>query len=335
MPVWSPKGDEIAFVTWDEKDGGAIYKAPINNKNKSQRLSYENGVYSFPVWNNIGDRIVFIKASENDFDNYGSLGVDSKLMWIEADGGKNNFIDKTNGRSNPHFIKSSERIFLSSRSNGLSSIRWDGTDEKQILKITGISVYGTPGRKSPSSPATYIIKSPKKEEALAVINNDVYVVTIPYSGLKDLTINVSNLNNSSFPARKLTKFGGEFASWGANGDNVYFSLGKSLFNYNIPIAKADEQKILLDSKNNNEKESKTDEKEKLYQAAEIEIKTYVDKNKVEGLVLLKNARIITMNGKEIIEKGEILIKDNRIVEVGETDKVQMEESEWTVLKLLI
>ena len=25
MPVWSPKGDEIAFVTWDEKDGGAIY----------------------------------------------------------------------------------------------------------------------------------------------------------------------------------------------------------------------------------------------------------------------------------------------------------------------
>ena len=206
--------------------------------------------------------------------------------------------------------------------------------KNKILKITGISVYGTPGRKSPPSPATYIIKSPKKEEALAVINNDVYVVTIPYSGLKDLSINVSNLNNSSFPARKLTKFGGEFASWGANGDNVYFSLGKSLFNYNIPIAKADEQKILLDSKNNNEKESKKDEKEKLYQAAEIEIKTYINKNKVEGLVLLKNARIITMKGKEIIEKGEILIKDNRIVEVGETDKVQMEESEWTSVKTI-
>ena len=53
------------------------------------------------------------------------------------------------------------------------------------------------------------------------------------------------------------------------------------------------------------KESKTDKKEKSYQAAEIEIKTYINKNKVEGLVLLKNARIITMKGKEIIEDGEI------------------------------
>ena len=68
-----------------------------------------------------------------------------------------------------------------------------------------------------------------------MINNDVYVVTIPYSGLKDLTINVSNLNNSSFPARKLTKFGGEFASWGANGDNVYFALGKSVSYLSIRV----------------------------------------------------------------------------------------------------
>ena len=105
MPVWSPSGNEIAFVTWDEKDGGAIYKASITSKNRVQKLTNENGVYSYPVWNNIGDRLVFIKASHNDFDNYGSLGVDSKLMWISSKGGGNNFIDKTNGRSNPHFIK--------------------------------------------------------------------------------------------------------------------------------------------------------------------------------------------------------------------------------------
>ena len=33
-----------------------------DNKNKTQKLTNENGVYSFPVWNNIGDRIVFIKG---------------------------------------------------------------------------------------------------------------------------------------------------------------------------------------------------------------------------------------------------------------------------------
>ena len=322
MPAWSPDGKEIVFTSWDEKNGGAIYKSNVNS-NKIEKLTIENGVYSYPVWNNNGDRIVFIKASENDFDNYGSLGVDSKFMWVSSNGGKNNFIDKTKGRSNPHFIKSSDRIFLSSRSNGLSSIRWDGTDEKKILKITGISVYGTPGRKSPPSPASYITKSPKKDEALAVINNDVYVVTIPFTGVKDLSINVSNPKNSSFPARKLTKFGGEFASWGANGDNVYFSLGKSLFNYNIPIAKADEERIKNENKEKEKikdtlKANKKTEKTNPYAASEIEIKTYITKNSVKGSLILKNARIITMKGKEIIEDGEILIVNNRIEKVGKS-----------------
>ena len=58
MPVWSPKGDEIAFVTWDEKDGGAIYKASLNSKNKVQKLTNENGVYSYPVWNNLDDATI-------------------------------------------------------------------------------------------------------------------------------------------------------------------------------------------------------------------------------------------------------------------------------------
>jgi len=188
------------------------------------------------------------------------------------------------------------------------------------LKITGISVYGTPGRKSPPSPASYIIKSPVKEEALAVINNDVYVVTIPYSGLKDLSINVSNPKSSSFPARKLTKFGGEFASWGANGDNVYFSLGKSFFNYNIPIAKADEERIKTEK---NKEKNKKDKKEEYnpYNASEIEIKTYITKNSVKGSLILKNARIITMKGREIIEKGDVLIIDNRISEVGKSGQI--------------
>ena len=326
MPTWSPDGNEIVFTTWDEKMGGAIYKASLNGRKKLIKITQENGVYSYPVWTNDGSKIVFIKSSENEFIEFERNGVDSKIMWISSKGGKNIFVDKTKGRSYPHFVKNSERIHLYGRSSGLSSIRWDGTDEKKILKITGISVYGTPGKKSPPSSASYIIKSPVEEKALAVINNDVYVVTIPYTGVKDLSINVAKPSSSAFPARKLTKFGGEFASWGAGGDNVYFSLGKSLFNYSISQAKASEERIKKDKKDKKTEKDKKDKKDKTYIADEIEIKTFIKKNKAEGSILLKNARIITMKGKEIFEMGDILIQNNRIKKVGRAGEIENTES---------
>ena len=67
-----------------------------------------------------------------------------------------------------------------------------------------------------------------------------------------------------------------------------------------------------------------DDKKKKYEAKEIEIKTYVEKNKAEGSILLQNAKVITMKGKEIIENGEILIRDSRIIEVGESGSIQVD-----------
>ena len=42
----------------------------------------------------------------------------------------------------------------------------------------------------------------------------------------------------------------------------------------------------------------------------------VPRYKPEGTILFRNAQIITMRGDEVIEGGELLVKDNRIVSVG-------------------
>ena len=34
MPVWNPNGKEVAFVTWNEGNGGAVYKVSIDRKKK-------------------------------------------------------------------------------------------------------------------------------------------------------------------------------------------------------------------------------------------------------------------------------------------------------------
>ena len=59
---------------------------------------------------------------------------------MSSNGGAITVIEKAKGRSNPHFVSKDDRIYLYG-SKGLSSIRWDGTDEKVHVKVTGITTY--------------------------------------------------------------------------------------------------------------------------------------------------------------------------------------------------
>ena len=80
MPVWSPDGNQIAFTTWDDKEGGAIYKVNLKGRKKVKKITQDNGVYSYPVWNNDGSKIVFIKAVIC-FINYPVIHC-SSILWM-------------------------------------------------------------------------------------------------------------------------------------------------------------------------------------------------------------------------------------------------------------
>ena len=57
-------------------------------------------------------------------------------------------------------------------------------------------------------------------------------------------------------------------------------------------------------------------KDAKYEPNEVQVKVWYQRDQPKGVVLLKNARIITMKGDEVIEKGDLLIVNNRIKEVG-------------------
>ena len=336
MPTWSPDGKEIAFVTWSDKNGGAIFKVRSDGKRKPILLTQQNnirstGVYMNPVWNYSGDRIVFTMGDERSYkESYGPSAFKSneKLMWISSKGGKLNYIAESNGRSYPHFVKDKERIYLFHYSKGLVSIKWDGTDEKNIVKVTGSTPYGSGDKTNPSN-ASLILISPDGNKGLAKISNNIYSFTIPYSGLKSLKIALSKPKSSSFPARKLTKIGGEFPSWDFDSNSIYWSLGKSFFDFNLKSADEFDELKEEEEKEEEEKEEEEDEEEEEeedeeedeeeFLAEEIDVKVYVDRDVPNSSILLKNAKIITMNGDEIIENGQIYIKNNRIIEVSNSD----------------
>ena len=92
-----------------------------------------------------------------------SRGSATDLVWVPAAGGDWTRIAPLNTRTAPHFAGGAERIYLYSR-DGLLSIRWDGTDQKVHLKVTGPPF---PGREGPPPPASWVKMAPTGGKAAA------------------------------------------------------------------------------------------------------------------------------------------------------------------------
>ena len=367
MPAWSPDGSQLAWVTW-EGAGGHIYKINLKLKDaKPVKLTTTPALYTEPVWSYKGNKIVFMQGSSNFFKEDPdpvTFASQDDVAWISGDGGAITVIAKAKGRGTPHFTKNEDRIYMFSGQKGLVSIRWDGTDEKAHLKVSGIMTFGsvpdeqncmlvesaTEPQREPS-PAGIIRMAPEGDQALAQVNNDVYVITVPKVGPEAPKVSVADASSAAFPSRKLTKFGGEWPTWSNNGRTVYFTLGNALFTYNLDSAKAtdeklkkkkaeeekkkeeakddkkDDKKVAADTVKTKNKEDKKDEKkDEGYKPEEVRVKVTVQKDIPSGKVLLQNARIISMKGDEVIERGDILIENARIKQVGAAGSITADAS---------
>ena len=183
--------------------------------------------------------------------------------------------------------------------------------------------------------------APSGDQALAHINNDIYVVTVPVTGGDTPKISVAKAESANFPSRKLTKIGGQFPYWSSDAKQVHWSIGNGHFIYNLDDAQAFDDSVKIakkleaekkkseeskkeeaqDSDNSEDsdkdsKEKKNDKKEPRYEPQELTIEVFYTRDIPESTVLLKNARVVTMKGMEVIERGDILIKNNRIAQVG-------------------
>ena len=363
QPSWSPDGKSIVFSTWND-GGGSIYTVTPDGSGL-KAITNKPGLYQSMRFNSDGSKIVFVQSPLQKFKDAFDPGYDDgedNLCWVNAGGGDVNIIDKANGRYNPHFSKGDDRIYLNSNGS-LISIKWDGTDQKSLAKISGITTYGSIAmykgkpavsdacivpeelddaakENNPPSPASEIWLSPKGENAIAKVNNNIYQVTIPSTG-KIVNISVADASSAEFPSKKLTEIGGEFPAWSADGEKIHWSLGAAHFIYDLKVSQAFDDSVkaakkLADLKaasdtakkdiakadTTKKDAAKPDAKkeEAKYKPDEQWVKVYYKKDIPSSSIVLRGARIITMNGNEVISNGDVLIVNNRIKSVGKSVK---------------
>ncbi len=319
-PRWSPDGSALAVVSWIEPEGGFLWSIPVGG-GAPVRLSSEPRFLRTPVWSPSGQRIVVLQAPVRARLG-GGTGSQTDLVWYPAQGGEATVIAAAAGRSAPHFRTSDpDRIYLHAGSRGLVSVRWDGTDEKEHLKVTGFTATrgGSPAN------ASWINMAPSGDKALAKVGSDLFVITVPQIGSEAPTVSIQNPESAAFPLTKVTEFGGEFPSWSANGNEVTWALGNAFFRYNLARAKAVSDSLAEQAppEADSASDSTAANDEGRYQPLEVRVSLMASRDVPRGAVLLQGARLVTMRGDEVIERGDILVQDNRITAVGPTGSLDV------------
>jgi Tol biopolymer transport system component/imidazolonepropionase-like amidohydrolase len=325
-PTWSPDGTWVAYVSW-EPSGGHIWKVRADGQGSAVRLTSTPATYQQPAWSPAGDRIAALRGPARAYQEAtgaGAPGANEDIVWVASDapsgGGPATLIAPTQGRQRPHFTQDPERIYLSHGSDGLVSIRWDGTDQKEHVKVAGNT---RPGASQPNR-ARLIVMAPRGDQALALVNRDVYALAVPRIGGEAPTISVANPENASFPARKITEMGGEFPAWGGDGRSVHFSMGNAHFVYDMDRARAAEDSVAAareaERAGRDEDEAAEEEDEggddPAYRPFERRIRIQAARDMPTGSVILRGGRVITMRGDEVLENADILVTDNRIAGIG-------------------
>jgi Tol biopolymer transport system component len=352
-PVWSPDGQYIAYVTWNDEQGGHIYRVRADGSGQPERLTPVAAFFDKLAYSRDGARIVAVRGNKmhrmrtlEDFGNH-SGAAELEYVWMPAAGGAPARIAwvaggaTEQGRNQPHVGPDPERVYVWAESEGLLSMRYDGTDIKPVVKVTAPSPGGQGG--GGSTTPDEVVLAPDGKRALVRANRNVFMITVPPVGGAVPTISVTS---TAMPTWRLTKVGGDFIGWTPDGAAAFYSIGRSFFLHDLAMAADVDATNRANAAAEAERTAASaaekpaapppgaagaDSTQKPaappkppafeYEPHRVDVEIVVDKDKPRGVIALRNARLITMKGDEVITRGDIVITDNRITAIGPSGRV--------------
>ena len=295
-PSFSPDGNHIIYVSWDDEDLGSIRKVSLSG-GSAETITDEKGIYRNPSYSSDGKMIVFSKESGNS--DQGQTFTKEPGIYTMTSSGEN-VKRLVNSGNFPVFNADDSRVFYQAGgyffgniTKTLNSVDLNGKDERTHIK---------------SKYANRILPSPDNKWILFSNLHKAYVAPFVMTG-KEVELTP---DSKTIPVTQVSKDAGINLHWSGNSEKIHWTLGDEYFTNEI------EQRFTF-LKNSPDSIPPITEKG-------IKVGLEVNTDVPEGIIAFTNARIITMNGDEVIENGSIVIKENKIEAVGSTGDVNIPNS---------
>lgn len=319
-PAVSADGQWIAYVTWSDANGGQVWKTRIGGK--PQQLTTLAGHYANPEWSRDGQKLVVIQGSGLEFR--GRQPEEEELFdirWLSANGGDAQFIttvriaDTFRFHPQAWFNGDGTRVFYrqfiepakpaDDPKNELVSIRLDGTDRKSLLRFPAIGD---------------LVPSPDEQWVAFTSRDNVYVAALPNLVMKDPP--EVGLTQGSVPTWRLSENAGGYVDWADAGKTITWMAGGTF--HRLPLQNAirfveeERAKAAKEDAAAGKKDEAEDEKPKLKvpQSEAIAITLTMPRAQPSTSFVVRNARVITMKGNEVLDRADVVVTNNRIASVG-------------------
>jgi len=286
-PALSPDGKSVAYVAWSDSAYGHVMVVPVNG-GIPRRLTTIPGRYASPTWSPDGSEVAFVRGAGSELRQ---AQPDDDEFWeimaVSARGGEAR-----------HVAYYPPTAFALRRYPQLTY----SADGRRLFftvhavtadTLVSVDVDGHDRRVHLTfNAADEIVPSPDGRRLAVIRRDDVYVLPLPPAGIEPFQL---DLRNPALPVQRISSEGASYVTW-LDPETLAWAFTNQLYTRRLD---ADSARLTA------------------------EIRLTVPRDLPKGKVAFVDARIVTMRGDEVIERGTIVVDGNRIVDVGPADRVSI------------